>query len=145
MIPAVASRDPAIQRVGSTTRIDVGTGSIEVVFEGGVLLTRYVGRLTLASADALIGVLDRIARDAQFESFNDAIELTGYDSEFRVRLTDWVGANKTSVPHLHVLLKSRIVAMAVSVAGLAIGSQRITSYSDPKAFAIALASRRKSP
>jgi hypothetical protein len=53
--------------------------------------------------------------------FHDWIELTGYDSKTRVRLTMWSASRRHHYEEVHLAVRSRIVAMGVQVANIALG------------------------
>jgi hypothetical protein len=53
--------------------------------------------------------------------FHDWMELTGYDSRTRVRLTAWSAAHRNDYQEVHLAVRSRIVAMGVQVANIALG------------------------
>ena len=53
--------------------------------------------------------------------------MTGYESQCRIDLTNWVLRHRAQ-SRLYIGMKSKLVAMGVSVANLALGN-RIESYS----------------
>jgi hypothetical protein len=53
--------------------------------------------------------------------FHDWRELTGYDSMTRVRLTAWSVKHRHSYQEVHLAVRSRIIAMGVQVANVALG------------------------
>jgi hypothetical protein len=53
--------------------------------------------------------------------FHDWRELTGYDSMTRVRLTAWSVAHRHAYQEVHLAVRSRIIAMGVQVANVALG------------------------
>jgi hypothetical protein len=55
------------------------------------------------------------------EIFVDAYELDGYDSEVRVAATDWLKQNKDRVRAQHMLVRSKLGKMGLSVASLTLG------------------------
>jgi hypothetical protein len=60
--------------------------------------------------------------------FHDLYELDGYDPMVRDELTRWQRRHGLLVEGTHVLLRSRIVAMGIQVASLALG-QAMRTYS----------------
>ncbi len=62
-----------------------------------------------------------LAECGKIALFDDLLLLRGYDSNVRVQLTDWSRKNKKSIVAFHILTRSRLVAMGVSVANLALG------------------------
>lgn len=65
--------------------------------------------------------------------FFDLGELDGYEPNLRKEMTKWVLERRSQVRALHALVKSRIVAMGVSVANLALGGI-ITSHTKHAPF-----------
>lgn len=59
--------------------------------------------------------------------------LPTYDSAFRVIEQEWIIKNRASLEPIHVLVSSKIVAMGVAVANLAMGGL-MTSYSTRASF-----------
>lgn len=53
--------------------------------------------------------------------FHDWLDMTGYDSRTRVRLTMWSVAHRTAYQEVHLAVRSRIVAMGVQVANVPLG------------------------
>ncbi len=70
--------------------------------------------------------------------FHDFSGVTGYQSEARRVLVDWGVQNKTGIAATHVLFRSKIVSMGVSLATRLLQGQ-LTGYSKPSQFAAALA------
>jgi hypothetical protein len=76
--------------------------------------------------------------------FYDLWELESYESELRKQMTSWVMERRSLVAEMHVLLRSKLVSMGVSVANLALGGI-ITTHTQrapfQKAFDRVLAGR----
>lgn len=53
--------------------------------------------------------------------FHDFEGMTGHDSQARTKLTEWAGSRNNFLPGSHFLIRTRMTAMAVSVAALALG------------------------
>ena len=53
--------------------------------------------------------------------FHDWRELTGYDTRTRIRLTAWAVAHRHAYEEVHLAVRSRIIAMGVQVANVALG------------------------
>jgi len=53
--------------------------------------------------------------------FHDWLDMTGYDSSCRKRITDWTVRHLSSYAEVHVALRSKLVAMGVQVANIALG------------------------
>lgn len=65
---------------------------------------------------------DRIISTGQnLYIFHDFEGLTGYENGARAKLTEWAAKRKNFLPDTHFLIRSQIMAMAVSVASLALG------------------------
>jgi hypothetical protein len=68
--------------------------------------------------------------------FNDWWEMTGYDTDARLKLTDWIFWMRGKIQGSHILVRSKIVSMGVSIANLALGGM-LTVYTDRQEFALA--------
>ncbi|MBM4362560.1 MAG: hypothetical protein FJ104_07755 [Deltaproteobacteria bacterium] len=53
--------------------------------------------------------------------FHDWLDMTGYTSECRTRLTRWSLARRNVYADVHLAVRSKLVAMGVEVANLALG------------------------
>jgi len=104
-----------------------------------VVVQRVKGQAGVELARAIAAFNTRLIQQGlRPHIFNDWEELTGYTSEARLELTAWTAKNVGSLQGIHVLLKSKLVAMGISVANLATGG--ITkSYSDRATFERVLA------
>lgn len=102
-----------------------------VVYEQvtGYLEKDIVAKIT-APVDRLIAVGNKPI------IFNDWWELTGYDSDARLKLTDWIFWIRGKIIGSHILVRSKIVSMGVSIANLALGGM-LTVYTDRAEFALA--------
>ena len=94
-----------------------------------------------ANKEALAPILeqrDRIVRECgKIALFDDLEELEGYDSELRIGLTRWSREHRSVIVAFHILTKSRLVAMGVTVANLALGGS-IRPHMQRKTFDVAL-------
>lgn len=98
------------------------------------------GHAQPAAADAIIEQRNRILRECgKIALFDDLELLTGYDSEVRVRLTKWSRDNRPRIVAFHILTQSRLVAMGVTVANLALGGS-IRAHLSREGFEAALRS-----
>ncbi|MDI3290747.1 hypothetical protein [Polyangium sp. 15x6] len=68
--------------------------------------------------------------------FNDWWDLAGYDSDARLKLTDWIFWIRGKIVGSHILVRSKIVSMGVSIANLALGGM-LTVYTDRQEFTLA--------
>lgn len=71
------------------------------------------------------------------EIFCDWEGVTGYDTSCRERLAEWVTSDPESFRLIHVLVKSRLVAMGVAVGGLLV--PQVRAYSTRAKFEVLLA------
>lgn len=103
----------------------------DVVYEQvtGYLEKDVVGKIT-HPIDKLIG------QGARPIIFNDWWELSGYDSDARLKLTDWIFWIRGKIVGSHILVRSKIVSMGVSIANLALGGM-LTVYTDRQEFTLA--------
>lgn len=69
--------------------------------------------------------------------YYDFWHMPTYDSEMRSEWTAWASQHRPQVTGLHVLQRSKFVAMGVSVANLALGGL-IRSYTERRPFLTAL-------
>ncbi|MEM9071939.1 MAG: hypothetical protein AAGE52_25750 [Myxococcota bacterium] len=134
--PIYAGFVPAVTRVSDSGALTIYNPA------HCVSLTVFRGHMDSAHADAIIRYADQlIARQSgQHFSFHDYLYLTSYDSAARIKLTQWGKAAGVRVPHVHVLQRSKIVAMGVAAAGLALSLVGTTlhSYSNRDDFVTVL-------
>jgi hypothetical protein len=78
-----------------------------------------------------------IARRGKVVLFNDTTKITGYDAAYREKWTHWFLGHRSQVEMLHILVRSGILKMAVSLVSLAV-SGLIKGHSDPASFRKAL-------
>jgi hypothetical protein len=105
----------------------------------GVLQTIATGHVDVAMADRIIAAGERVLAESKpLFGFHDWEGLTGYETECRKRLTEWGMRIRADVGAVHVLVRSRLVAMGVSVASLALQGM-IVPYTERPPFEIALA------
>lgn len=129
---ARADLSPALELV-----TDRGRLSIREVAPG-VVLTVFAGHGGIEVAEALIEYFERmIERHGSIVIFDDWDEAKGYDSEVRLLLTEWTKRHFDSLRATTVLVHSKILAMGLSVANLAL-RKPVTVLHDRKAFERAL-------
>jgi hypothetical protein len=81
---------------------------------------------------------DRIISTGQsLYIFHDFEGLTGYDAATRTKLTEWAAKRNNFLPGTHFLIRTRILAMGVSVAALALG-RPLKAFSSRREFEAAL-------
>jgi hypothetical protein len=95
----------------------------------GYLEKEIVSKIT-HPIDKLIG------QGARPVIFNDWWDLSGYDSDARLKLTDWIFWIRGKIVGSHILVRSKIVSMGVSIANLALGGM-LTVYTDRQEFTLA--------
>lgn len=101
-----------------------------------VVGVRVVGYLDTPLVPYTMQKTDELtARGVKPTVFNDWWEMTGYDSEARIRLTEWTRSNLAlgKTWPSHVLMRSKIVAMGVTVANMALGGALVV-HSDRAVF-----------
>jgi hypothetical protein len=103
-----------------------GRGVLEVVVR--VHGHEELGPIAVRRMDAVLSDAGKIA------IFLDFTDSPGYDSGLRVLWTQWLQSHLRSITKMHIVVKSKMVAMGVSVANLALGgiiqthSQRAGAY-----------------
>jgi hypothetical protein len=114
-------------------------GTLEITsVRPGVVLQRFRGHALPPMADAIADRLEReLARFGRIVVFDDWEEATGYESEVRIKLTAWTQRHLDRIPETHILVRSRLLAMGISVANLAVGN-KLRSYTSRKDFEAAL-------
>jgi hypothetical protein len=109
----------------------------------GVFHTVIVGYTQAEEARQIIAAGDRVIAEAgMLVAFHDWEAMTGYHTESRVLLTEWGLRIRAQVEKVHVLVRSRVVAMGVSVASLVLRGM-LVSYTQRAAFEAAFARRLK--
>ncbi len=99
----------------------------------GIVLQRVAGKAGVAIARDIGRQLERILeRHESIVLFDDFAEMTGYTSEGRIELTEWSKRNWSRIRATHILVGSKLVAMGVSVASIALPGLR--SYDDRARF-----------
>ena len=127
-----------LDRSTESWRDDRGTLTISAP-RPGIVLQRFEGYARVPMADAIIERLDvEIAAHETIYVFDDWFEAVGYDSEVRLKLTEWTRRHASDVRETHVLFRSKLIAMGLSVASLALGRQ-IHTYARRIDFEKALA------
>ena len=119
------------------TRFTSPTGSMEVrLLRPGLLWTRIVGQ---ADGPMAVWYRQRLAATRPsaptFVIFDDWENLERYDQQAKQTLLEWTTSNRDVT--FHVLTRSRLVAMAMSVVSLT-SKARIHAYEDRSRFQRAL-------
>ncbi len=126
-------------RIGGNVTLKTPRGDATVeLFPPTLLLTTFYRHLGLHLVTQVVRELDRHAQSpGGVDLFVDAAGMTGYDSEARLAMTEWVLANRPSIGAMHVLVLSKLGTMGAAVANLALGGL-MRVYSNPTAFQRAL-------
>lgn len=119
-------------------RLDTGRGAIcywqlaphVYMTEVRGLMTQPMSQLIMKQAEPLY------AMGGKVHGFHNWYAMDNYDSVCRVELTSWVLSHRAQ-SSLHIGLRSRMVAMGVAVANLALGSL-IHVHNEPRAMEGAL-------
>ena len=92
-------------------------GGLDVSFPGpGVVLCRYHGHVDETLVPKTRAAVSRAATIRPVDLFIDAEELASYTPNYRIYVTRWINeARGKEVGSLHMLFRSRIVAMGVSM------------------------------
>ncbi len=88
-----------------------------------VYVTVATGHLEAPGAQLIVDYgNDRIrAATGKLYVFHDWLDMTGYESSCRQQLTAWTAETRGSLAELHIAFRSKLVAMGVQVANLALG------------------------
>lgn len=118
-----------------------GRGELRISLPGPtIVLVRFIGHLEASLVLHVKAPTDRLmAKGTMPAVFNDWWEMTGYDSDARIQLTEWTLKNRKRMSAAHVLTQSKIVAMGVTVANLGLGGS-LAVYTDRVKFEAALQS-----
>jgi hypothetical protein len=98
-----------------------------------LLVVSFVGHGEAGFVQPLLTAYHGLAKADRAHLFFDAESLSNYDSALRTELTAAFFPDRANLGSLHVLVKSRLVVMGVSVANLALGGI-VTSTSERASF-----------
>ena len=87
----------------------------------GVYASEVTGHLDVQLAQRIIDFAEPLYALGSVAGFHDWFEMTGYDSQSRIVLTRWVLSHRAQ-SRLFIGVRSKLVAMGVSVANLALGN-----------------------
>src|SRR5262245_51958442 len=119
-------------------RLTTSRGGAAAWFAGPLLHMTCWGDGEGALARAFLSELTALIRDKKsLVCFNDLEQLRTYDPTFRARFDDWGAQTKEEIATVHVLVRSKLVAMAIAVFAL-FQSGRVRSYSSRKEWEAAL-------
>jgi hypothetical protein len=128
-----------LSQVGTDKRTDAagavihrgarGSFAAALVHNQVVLLSLH-GHIDEELSDGVVAECDELVRQGGRFAFFDTGTLAGYASRLRTGMTELV---KRTGLEVHVLVRSKLVAMGVSIANLALGGT-VQSYNDTRAF-----------
>ncbi len=122
----LAFDDAALQRrLGAPTRElgdHRGTLRVWVPPGRGIVVSQASGHGGAAFITPFLDLLDAAVAEGAREIWDDWARITSYESEARVEILHWTRARPDLAPNIHVLVGSKLVAMGVSVANLALGN-----------------------
>jgi hypothetical protein len=104
------------------TACQTARGGIGVwVPHASLLVVALRGHGEAAFAAPIVDAYEQLAKGGPVHLFFDAEDLTNYDSPLRTELTARFFPDRARLASFEVLVRSRLVAMGVSVANLALG------------------------
>jgi hypothetical protein len=111
-----------------TDRVELDTPSGRVRFWAltpALYVSRVTGHMQDEHAEAFVEYAEeRLLRTAgKLSVFHDWMGMTGYESSCRQRLTSWSLAHLDRYDEVHIAQKSKLVAMGVQVANIALGGK----------------------
>jgi hypothetical protein len=89
--------------------------------EHGVLVFQIAGQGDKSFVAPIVAGFERSLRLAPVQMFVDVELMTAYDTELRIEVTAAMAPERKRIGCLHILVRSKLVAMGVSVANLALG------------------------
>jgi hypothetical protein len=88
----------------------------------GILLTQVTGSFEAALVTPFITTFTVALRTkTTHHAFHDWSDMTGYDVDARVALTQWTLQNRGAFASVHFLIASNLVRLGVQVANIALG------------------------
>jgi hypothetical protein len=87
----------------------------------GIFVFQIVAHGDRSFATPVVAAFERSLRHGASQMFADLELMTSYDTELRTEVTAALVRDRKRIACLHVLVRSKIVAMGVSVANLALG------------------------
>lgn len=122
---------------GGESELTTSRGSVYLSEPGpGVFLVRCTGHITAEVANAMLAYRRKATLAGRpMHIFDDTWEATGYDSEVRFILTNWGKAHSHLVKSHQLLLRSKLIAMAVAVANIPLRSRIVPMASREEFYA----------
>lgn len=106
-----------------------------------VMVLKVIGHLDRPMGLHVLDIASRAAATVKrLHIFCDWAEMSGYESDVRSAFTQWAATNRSKVT-FHLLVGSKLVAMGVSVANLALGGI-LVGYTNRASFDAALRSTK---
>ena len=116
-----------------TTESPRGAGAVWVPVHG-VVVTRARGYGDLALIRTYTRLADRaFTEGGRWRAFHHWLEIEAFEPAARAYLRGWAASRASNLADAHYLLGSRVLAMAVSIAALALGRE-LVSYTDEARF-----------
>jgi len=136
---AVQAKTPDGGHKGLT--LETGRGRLALwVVPPGFLVFQLVGHGEKSFIGPILSGFERaLGHGALVQMFVDAELMSSYDTALRTEVTAAFLPKRQRIGSLHIVVRSKIVAMGVSVANLALGGL-MTIYRDPGALHAALSS-----
>jgi hypothetical protein len=104
-----------------------------------VLMCAGYGHLSMDMVDEYSKAIERLTRGASnVLIFSDALDVTSYQPEFRVQITECLKANRRRFCANHLLTRSRIVQLGASVVNLVLGHSMLRVHRTIESFEDAL-------
>jgi hypothetical protein len=109
----------------------------------GIYVTQARVHIDTTLAAKIVAAGDRVVeRDGRLTAFHDWEAVESYDTEARLHLTSWGFRIRKQVDKVHILQRSKLLKMGVSVASIALAGM-IVSHEEREPFeSVLLASLR---
>ncbi len=108
-------------------------GLIQIWNRGSILCVRVVGHAEQPVADAFVRrANETVARHGRVVTFHDWSSVDGYDRDAKDGLLSWTRDAGERNPSVHMLFRSKLISMAVSVASIAL--RNLHGFNDPQRF-----------
>jgi hypothetical protein len=129
-----------VERVGDTEIHKTATGEVRVrLLDKDLVSIAVRGQFSSELLAPYLAAYERVvANSDRARVFVDAEDTTGYESEVRIEATEHMRRIRPRLLSVQLLVRSKIVAMGVSVANLALGGF-MTVHTRRAAFDAALA------
>ena len=103
----------------------------------GLIVSNATGHLVARFSEPFTDSIDaRIEQDGSVTLFHEWFDVTGYDTSVRLDWTEWTQRQRANISSTHILVSSRIVAMGVRTAALALAlvGAKLVSYTERERF-----------